>query len=139
MIMRIAVAFLAGLVVAVGHANACSCVRGDDRVVAKFLRQVLRQPGAALVEVEATASDGGQSEHTTTFKVIQSWVGATGAEIKVHHATSSAACGVTFTMGERYVVLASSGDQGLRTNACTQLMASRVKAWGKARVQELLK
>lgn len=114
-------------------------MRGGDRVAEKFMKQALGQPGAALVEAEAVSESGGNSDHTTTFKVIDSWVGATGETVKVNHGTSSAACGVTFKVGERVFLLATPINGGLRTNLCAQLMASRAKSWGKARVQELAK
>jgi hypothetical protein len=117
---------------AAAPAQACSCMRGGDEQIEKVLRETLDGPGSFMAEAVATGSSGG-SQKTTTFKIVDSWAGSPGKSARVRHGTSSAACGVTFTLGQKVMLLSSGG----ATNLCSQLVASRSSAWGKARVRAL--
>lgn len=120
-------------------ALACHCVHGSEAFMADIIAKQLKENGGVLVEAEALSNEGENGAHTTTFKVLEVWVGQAGEpgqNIIVRHNLNGEACGLKFTEGEMLFVLATKNSEGvLMTNQCTQMMAERAKAWGKARVQ----
>ena len=101
-------------------AQACSCVT-------PFLPQAAFEASYAvfLGEVIKTRRDGqdiNQGNLFATFRVRQIWKGDLEAEEVVMTGPNSAACGVGFQKGKRYLVYASQRDGHLYTHLCSRTM-----------------
>ena len=72
--------------------------------------------------VVAIAVEDEGFEHFVEFEVHEVWKGSARPGLIVRTASSSAACGVNFVVGEDYVVYAFDSKQGdnLNTNSCTR-------------------
>ena len=72
--------------------------------------------------VVAIAVEDEGFEHFVEFEVHEVWKGSARPGLIVRTASSSAACGVNFVVGEDYVVYAFDSNQGdhLNTNSCTR-------------------
>ncbi|MFC4059092.1 hypothetical protein ACFOWE_12345, partial [Planomonospora corallina] len=108
-VLAVLLALAAAVVSAPGTACACSCVRMGpaeqvEHATAVFtgtVTAVRRTPGGPLDP---------EPPVVYVFRADQVYKGELGAEVEVASSTSSAACGYAFTVGARYLVLAS--DEG---------------------------
>jgi hypothetical protein len=72
--------------------------------------------------VVAIAVENDGFDHLVEFEVHEVWKGSARAELVVRTASSGAACGVNFIVGENYAVYAYDSNQGapIATNSCTR-------------------
>jgi hypothetical protein len=115
-------------------------MRGDDAVLEKFVAPQLRDGSAVVVRARALNSSrpsGSEKSAATRFRVQDTWAGSTGKVITVRHSTFTAMCGVVFKKGQSVLLLANRSDEAYSTSSCSQIMADRMSAWGKARVKAL--
>ena len=111
--------------------------------MSKVIVKELKDNGGVLVEAKAISNEGGKGRHTTTFKVLDVWVGKAGKpgqSLIVRHNLNGEACGLKFDVGQRVFVFATKDEDGmLRTSQCAQRLGEYSVKWGKARVKELAK
>ncbi len=99
------------------EANACSCMRltpaeGLSSSQAVFTGEVL-----SVEKNEATKFGGLEA----TLRVEDVWKGDVGAEVEVHTAASSAACGYNFVVGTKYLVYAYTDETDpMRVSLCSR-------------------
>ena len=72
--------------------------------------------------VVAIAVENDGFDHLVEFEVHEVWKGSARAELVVRTASSGAACGVNFIVGENYAVYAYDSNQGapIATNSCAR-------------------
>lgn len=113
-VLLVALALGLGASLVPREARACSCVPPPPPAVA------LERASAVFVgEVRATtkASD---LKRQVTFHVERAFKGVEGAEVTLTTPTSSAACGRSFEVGQRYLVYAERIEGELYDNLCTR-------------------
>ena len=98
---------------------------------AEFSRQFLTDDGAAFIgrvvkKSRATSSSGGSWK--VTFEVEKYWNGSGAKRMTVYTATSEAACGVNYKVGQRHLVIATRYKGDLQSSLCAHLSATRNKA-----------
>lgn len=94
-------------------AEACSC--------APLSFEDQRAEAAAIFEgrVEQIVSDE-DGTLSVAFHVTQAWRGVAQERIEVSTASSGAACGFTFEVGQHYLVYATSPESTLRVSLCSR-------------------
>lgn len=109
------------VVVGATQALACSCVPArPDKVAVKDAKAVF---AGTVVDVE-DGVDVGFDKVTWTFAVESVYAGDVDESQEVTSHTQSAACGIVFDKGKRYLVFAYDGDETLAaendlvTNSC---------------------
>ena len=111
--------------------------------MSKVIGKELKESGGVLLEAKAISNEGGKGRHTTTFKVLDVWVGKAGKpgqSLIVRHNLNGEACGIKFTVGQRLFLLATPDDTGvLTTTMCSERLAELAKSWGKEQVHALAK
>ena len=135
--------FVAALTTPTTLALACHCLHGNDALMQSVIAKELKDNGGVLVEAEALSNDGGPGAHTTTFKVLEVWVGKAGEPgqtITVRHNLNGEACGLKFEVGDRlYLFTSKNGEGMLFTSQCSQRFGEYAVKWGKARLLQLAK
>ena len=124
-LLLIALLAAGGLVFVVpGRVLACSCVpsppfeKSVKEADAVFAGAVASSEQVSGVETEVVAPTYG--EFVYTFNVDEVVSGEVGATVEVHAYSSSAACGIQFREGDRYVVFAYERRGDLETNLCSR-------------------
>jgi hypothetical protein len=126
-------------VLAAMPAFACTCIRGDEDVLAKFAREQLME-GAVFFQGEVLSSKNSpERDASTKFRVIDVLAGKPGKVITVRHSTETAMCGVTFAKGETRFVFANKDGKSYITSSCAEIMATRLTESGKAWAKSLMK
>ncbi len=121
----------------IGERNvyACSCYvpsasEIESMTDAEFSRRFLAANRATfigrVVEKARARSSGGSWE--VTFEVERYWKGGGTKRVAVYTATTGAACGVDYKVGESYLVIASRHKDDLQSSLCAHLSATRNKA-----------
>ena len=118
------------------NVSACSCYvptasEIESMTDAEFSRQFLTLDGAAFVgrvvkKARVKSPIGGSWK--VTFEVERYWKGSDAKRVTVSTATSGAACGVNYKVGERHLVIASKHKGELQTSLCAHLSATQNKA-----------
>ena len=104
-----------GLVAATaGEAQACSCM------VPAPAEEALEDADAVFVGHVIGGEVKDRSVTEVHLAVERRWKGAESDEITVRTATSSAACGFSFTEGERYLVYGYEHEGILRVSLCSR-------------------
>lgn len=99
---------------------ACSCMRSTpeeqmERADVVFTGRVIDKK---MKTVEPPPF-GGLNLVQWTFEVEADHKGSVSEKVTVESASSSAACGINFQMGERYQVFANQSDTALRASLCS--------------------
>ncbi|WP_067185077.1 hypothetical protein [Microtetraspora niveoalba] len=94
-------------------ACACSCAPRPPSELMKGAAAVFTGTVAAVRRVEGGDPLGPPPPLVYTFRADQIYKGAPSATYEVATNADSAACGVNFTVGSRYLVFASAGESGL--------------------------
>ena len=117
-----------GLLLPAGEAVACSCAPAP-----MMLERIGDIP--LVFEGRALGRSQGPMRVVTYFQVDRLWKGEAPGLLAVSTATSSAACGVEFQLGQSYRVVASADPDngaGYTTNLCSQdaadLIVEKLKA-----------
>jgi hypothetical protein len=115
---------------------ACSCYVPNASEIesmtdAEFSRQFLAVDGATFVgrvvkKARATSSSG--ASWKVTFEVEKYWTGSGAKRVAVYTATTGAACGVNYKVGQRHLVIASKHRGDLHASLCAHLAATQNKA-----------
>ena len=98
---------------------------------AEFSQRFLAVDGAAFigrVVKKARGWSSGRGSWKVTFAVDRYWKGSGAKRLTVYTATSGAACGVNYKVGERHLVIASKHEGELQSSLCTHLGATQNKA-----------
>lgn len=112
--MRLAFCLAAAILgVSVGPALACSCRCQTDAEA--FVRNV-----PVFFRGKPTAKSVSDNERRYTFEVTAVHKGEVPARVSLRTALHSAACGVTFAIGQEVLVGAYPNAGGLSANICTQ-------------------
>ena len=110
---------------------ACSCSEGTMELSPAEARAVFRGwfdsfKGALFIgrvtALEAVENDQAGSrviEMKVTFSVERYWKGVEGRTITIFTGAGCCDCGVKYSMGKRYFVLAQKIEKQLRTDICT--------------------
>lgn len=100
-------------------AFACSCREPTadliDEANAVFVGEV--------IAVAKPATNQGVGRHIAKLTVIADFKNATAQALSVRTSSSSASCGVGFSVGRRYLILAYEHEGSLHTGLCTALDA----------------
>lgn len=110
-------------------AQACSCAPPPDAATAfegaKFVFEgVAGEATGPDLEPDGTTSN--VSPKSVTFKVLRSWKGGLVGDAYVKTATSSAACGRNYEVGQNYLVYAGADDAGEPYDTiCTRTRTSK--------------
>ncbi|MFI6509819.1 hypothetical protein ACIBCT_19625 [Streptosporangium sp. NPDC050855] len=107
-----AVVAFAAVMAVPGTACACSCVASGPRERVERAAVAFTGTVVALRRVPA-ATPGPPPSIVYVFRADQVYRGRTGTRIEVASSTSGAACGYSFDVGSRYLVLASDGGRSL--------------------------
>ena len=111
--------------------------------MSKVIGKEFKERGGVLVEAKVLSNEGDKGRHSTTFKVLDVWVGKAGKpgqSLIVRHNLNGEACGLKFEAGQHLFVFATKTDEGmLMTSQCAQRLGEYAVKWGKARVKELAK
>jgi hypothetical protein len=111
---------LAGLLAVMafsGAAHACSCARDPTA------DQIYASAAAIFTGTVRRVETIDPHQAVTTFLVTETFKGlGRGAVVRVHHGTSSPACGVTFEQGRTYTLAAGTHDGRLTTGQCSTWM-----------------
>jgi MYXO-CTERM domain-containing protein len=112
-------AALLGLLAHAAPARACSC--------AELPFEMARQSSVAIFEARvASIEDGADGARHVHLDVVQTWLAAEHEHAEVVTASTEAACGFTFVVGQSYLVYASALEgEAYRVSLCsrTRLMA----------------
>ncbi len=96
-------------------AHACSCAPPPDAAVAFEGATFVFEGKAGAIAPSTPETDGsvsGLAPKTVTFTVQRSWKGGLSGSTTVTTASSSAACGRNYKMGESYLIYASKNEAG---------------------------
>jgi hypothetical protein len=116
---------------AVSPLYACTCVENTVELSPAEARAALRGwfdsfEGAlfigrvtALEAVESEFAGVRVTEMKVTFSVERYWKGVDGRTITIFTGAGCCDCGVSYSVGERYFILAQRVDARLRTDICT--------------------
>ncbi len=101
-------------------ALACSCMRSTpeeqlERADVVFTGRVIDKK----IPTAEPNQFGGLTPIIWTFEVEDQQKGSVSAEQVVESASNSAACGINFTMGERYQVFANQNQTQLKASLCS--------------------
>ena len=99
---------------------ACSCMRSTpeermERADVVFTGRVVDKK----MQTQETTPFGGLRLIQWTFEVEADHKGSVSKQMTVESASSSAACGINFQMGERYQVFANQSNTALRASLCS--------------------
>ncbi len=95
------------------RALACSCVEQPF--------ETARANAAAIFEARVAAIEDVDGTRHVHFDVVQTWLAAEHEHVEVVTATTEAACGYSFVVGQSYLVYASSvEDQAYRVSLCSR-------------------
>lgn len=93
-------------------AHTCSCVQAMEQQHLEAADVVFRGIATAVPDRDTV------EDYVSTFSVEETFKGGPGAAPKVRTAGSSAACGLEFTRGGRYLVFAREQGDLLTANLC---------------------
>ena len=114
-------------------AYGCSCLVPTASEIesfseAEFARRFAGAGGAAftgrVVEAGRVNTRLGWLKRFT-FEVESYWRGPGAKRVDIHTAAQGAACGVSYAVGGKYLVFATSHDGVLHTNLCTHISATK--------------
>ncbi|KAI9015504.1 hypothetical protein DFJ74DRAFT_709436 [Hyaloraphidium curvatum] len=114
--MRFLILAVVATVWAAAPAAACSCLRPPPP------RESLKQSSAVFLGKVTALHDTGPDGFrlTVDMDVSRIWKGVDSQVVKVMTTSNSAACGVNFEKGTRYLVYANAQDDGLWANLCSR-------------------
>jgi hypothetical protein len=112
---------------------ACSCVEVEtgkkgSAVKPDYKRWLKGVNGAVFIgRVTKIETDADYRQSKVTFDVERYWKGVARAEVVVFTAAFASACGVPYTLGETYFVVADASTGKLSTDLCSHLGYSKNK------------
>lgn len=109
-------------------AYACSCIEVKKGAAVNYKRWLKNFDGAVFtgrVLKKENVEAGNQLK--VTFEIERYWKGVKSSEAVIYTAMDSAACGVSYTEGETYFVVARNSDKGLMTDLCSHLEYTKKK------------
>ena len=120
------------LILAIRPAAGCSCIPPPPP--RKALADAVAVFSGKVLKVDKTKP----RLYSVTFEVVRIYKGVKTAKVDVATATSSAACGYNFAVGQSYLVYCY-GKKGLATNICTRTTSLKsakkdLDALGKGKV-----
>lgn len=122
---------MALLVFSAQAASACSCleVKPDKKAAAVNYKRWLKNFDGAVFTGRVVKTEKIEADNRlkVTFEIERHWKGAANAEAVIYTAMDSAACGVSYTEGETYFVVARNSDRGLMTDLCSHLEYTKKK------------
>ncbi|MDQ1592016.1 MAG: hypothetical protein QOG71_2643 [Pyrinomonadaceae bacterium] len=132
------VVLLTGMIVLIGLAEnaayACSCVevntaKKGTAAKTNYKRWLKGVRGAVFTgRVTKIETDPSYQQSKVTFEVERYWKGVQGSEVVIMTAAYTSACGVPYTLGETYFVVADGSVGKLSTDLCSHLGYSKYKA-----------
>jgi hypothetical protein len=109
-------------------AYACSCIEVKKGTAVNYKRWLKTFDGAVFTgRVIKTEKSEADHQLKVTFDVERHWKGAGNGEAVIYTAMDSAACGVSYTEGETYFVVARNYNGKLMTDLCSHLEYTKNK------------
>ena len=127
------VAFLVSLITVfiLGASTVCACSCDDVQASqiesiseAEFSQWVKSFNGAIFtgrVIRKVKAGSGIEAATKVVFRVGKYWKGVESKKVIIHTAANEAACGVNYSIGETYLIVASNYERRLHTGLCQHL------------------
>lgn len=100
------------------QAFACSCVAFESAQASAEMAEVVFV-GTAIEQGAAPQSEISGNQVSFTFEVSEVRKGTAAATTEILTADNSASCGLTFDLGQSYVVMATVEDGVLSSNLCS--------------------
>src|SRR5688500_14372353 len=108
MLLRLFLVAIAVFVFSLRAVHACPCAAEGPPCVEYWKASAVFRGRVEAIERAAPVSDDPLRSRTITFTVLEAFSGVNGrSTIQITTPGSSAACGLTFTLGHEYVVYAS--------------------------------
>jgi len=109
-------------------AHACTCIQSNEAIERYSFRQFLIDLDGAMFTGRVAKIERVQvklddefsvPQLKVTFEVERFWKGVEGAEVVIYTGVNGAACGVHYSMGKKYFVIAYNRQSRLETNICS--------------------
>ncbi len=118
----LAVVAMIFLVSAGQTAYACSCKVDLKKEKINYKKWLKSFDGAAFTGRVATIeTEEEESRSKVTFAVSSYWHGVESAEVVIYTPSSSGLCGIDYSVGEEYTVIADRDEDGLQVFLCSEL------------------
>lgn len=108
------------LLIFTGSTYACSCLASDAPVKTQVKTAKTRAVSVFSGQVLEITPSADQLSVIVRIKVESVWKGASSSEKVITTAHDSAACGYTFTVGQKYLIYTHGGVQSERVNNCSR-------------------
>lgn len=122
---------LALIAVSAQAASACSCIESqpDKKAAAVNYKRWLKTFDGAVFTGRVVKIEKLEASYQlkVTFETERYWKGVQNTEAVIYTALDTAACGVPYTEGETYFVVARNTDRGLQTDLCSNLQYTKEK------------